>query len=73
MLSMLGKNFRGHFEIFFLFFPRKKDFTFLRRQFAWNVKAYFLGKIRKTIISLSSAEFAHSVLCVNPILTDRPD
>ena len=52
-LSTLGKIFcRRHFEIFFLFFPEKKDLTFhanclLRRQFAWNVKSCFLGKIRK--------------------------
>ena len=38
--------------LFFLFFPRKQDLTFhanclRRRQFAWNVKSCFLGKIRK--------------------------
>ena len=33
-----------------------------RRQFAWSVKSYFLGKIRKkNIVSLSSAEFTHSM------------
>ena len=36
----------------FLIFPRKQDLTLhanclLRRQFAWNVKSCFLGKIRK--------------------------
>ena len=52
-LSTLGKIFsRRRFEIFFLFFPRKQDLTFhanylLRRQFAWNVKSCFPGKIRK--------------------------
>ena len=54
MLSMLGKIFsRWHSEnFFFLIFPRKEAFTFhknspLRRQFARNVKASFLGKVRK--------------------------
>ena len=37
-----------------IFFPRKKDLTFHAnclhwRQFAWNVKSYFLRKIRKNI------------------------
>ena len=27
----------------------------LRRQFAWNVKAYFLGKIRKEYVKMLSA------------------
>ena len=50
---MLGKNVSRHFEIFFLTFPRKKSLTFHGnclpwRQFPWHVKAYFLGKIRKT-------------------------
>ena len=52
-------------------FRRKKDLTFyanclLRRQFAWNVRSYFLGKKKKSknIINLSSAEFTHSVLSV---------
>ena len=75
MLSMLGKNCsRHHFEIFFLFFPRKKDLTchancLLRKQFAWIVKAYLRGKIKKKtkktttknkrpIINLSFAELA---------------
>ena len=52
---------------FFLFFPIKQALIFhanclLRRQFAWNVKACFLGKIKKTIINLASAEFAHRVV-----------
>ena len=48
--STLGKiSSRRHFEIFF---PRKRVLTvyanFLQwRQFAWNVKSCFLGKIRK--------------------------
>ena len=31
------------------------------RQFAGNLKAYFLGEVRKNIISLLSAEFAQRV------------
>ena len=39
-------------DIFFLIFPIKQDLTFHAnclqwRQFAWNVKSCFLGKIRK--------------------------
>ena len=49
----------------FHIFPRKKDLTFhayplSKRQFALNVKFYFLGKNNKIIISLLSVEFAHS-------------
>ena len=53
-LSTLGKIFsRRQIDDIFLIFPRKQDLTFqanclLRRQFAWNVKSCFLGKIRKT-------------------------
>ena len=41
-------------EIFFLFFPRKYVLTFHEnclqgRQFSWNVKAYFQGKIWKVL------------------------
>ena len=49
--STLGKMFdRRHFEIF-SYFPRKQDLTYHAnclqwRQFAWNVKSCFLGKIR---------------------------
>ena len=40
--------------IFFSYFPRKQAFAFhanclLRRQDAWNTKAYFLGKNKKTV------------------------
>ena len=35
------------------------------RQFAWNVKSCFLGKITKNIINLSSAENAQRVVKVN--------
>ena len=59
MLSMLGKNFsRRHFEIF-SHFSQKIGFDISCKQFAWNVKTYFLGKNKKNIIKLSSAEFAH--------------
>ena len=50
-LSMLGKTCcRRYIAILFLIFPRKKDLKFHEnclRQFAWNVKSYFLGKIGK--------------------------
>ena len=46
LLPLSGKFSRWLTEN--LFFPRKKALTFLLgRQFAWNVKAYFLGKMRK--------------------------
>ena len=51
-LSMLGKILsRQHFEVLFLFFPEKETLAFHanclnRRQFAGNVKTYFLGKIK---------------------------
>ena len=48
----LGIFSRRQNDDIFLIFPRKQDLTFhanclLRRQFAWNVKSCFLGKIRK--------------------------
>ena len=70
LLSTLGKIFsRQHTEIFFLFFPNKQDLTFHANclqwsQFAWNIKSCFLGKIRKNIISLWSAELAKRVVKV---------
>ena len=53
----------------FLILSRKQDLTFhtscLRwRQFTLNVKSCFLEKIRKNIITLSSAEFAQRVVKV---------
>ena len=53
----MGKFSRQKISLFFFFFffPQKKhDLTFyanflLLRQFAWNVKAYFLEKIRKIL------------------------
>ena len=50
-LNTLGSLFsRRHFQIYFLFFSRKQDLTFHAnclhwRQFAWNVKSCFIGKI----------------------------
>ena len=48
----LGIFSRRQVDDMFLIFPRKQDLTFhanclLRRQFAWNVKSCFLGKLRK--------------------------
>ena len=58
-LCMLGKNFaRQHYEIF-SYFSQKIGFNIScklspRRQFAWNVKTYYLGKIK--YFKMSSAE-----------------
>ena len=64
-VSMLGKTFsRQEFEIFFFTFPRKKGFGIscklwcLRRQLAWNIVIYFLGKIRKNIMCLTMLHLA---------------
>ena len=48
----LGIFSRRQIDDIFLIFPRKQDLTFhanclLRRQYAWNVKSCFLGKLRK--------------------------
>ena len=40
-----------------------------RRQFAWSVRSYFLGKIRKNIISLPYVEFAQSKESVKVSIT----
>ena len=47
---MLGKKFEQMtiWYIFHIFF-QKIGFDIRRRQFAWNIKAYFLEKIRKKI------------------------
>ena len=55
-----------------LIFPRKQDMTFHAnclhwRQFAWNVKSCFLGKIRKRSPVMSPAESAKRVLKVKSI------
>ena len=49
----MGRFSRRQTDDIFLIFPRKQDLTLhanclLQRQFAWSVKSYFLGKIRKT-------------------------
>ena len=72
---MLGKIFSRrhveiHFFLFFFYFSQKTNMTLhadclQRRQFAWNVKFCFLGKIRKkNIVSLSSAALAHGLVTV---------
>ena len=42
----MGKFSRWQTDDGFLIFLRKWDLILLKRQFAWNVKSYFLGKIR---------------------------
>ena len=62
-LTMLWANSADDkLMMFFLFFPRKEDLTLHanclpRRQFAWNVKSYFQGKIIKV--------FKNVVVCWN--------
>ena len=70
-LSILGKTFsKRHFEIFFLFFFfRKTGFDISCKlspleTFSWHVKTCFLGKNKKIIIYLSSAELAKGVVKV---------
>ena len=50
-------SYKIGFDISYKLFP----YCLLRRQFAWNVKAYFLGKIKTDIINLSTAEIAQRV------------
>ena len=63
MLCMLGKHFSKAFW-HFSYYSQKIDLeTACKlspwRQFAWNVKAYYLGKKKKKkVIHLSSTEFA---------------
>ena len=47
-LSTLGKNFNEQILKYFSYFS-------LRRQFAGNVKGYFLGKLRKKISTVLSS------------------
>ena len=52
--SVWAKSAVDKLMIFFSFFPENRLWHFMqivskRRQFAWNVKAYFLGKRRKII------------------------
>ena len=56
LLGQIRKSI-SKYLLLFLFFPRKQDLTFHSnclpwRQFAWNVKTCFLGKIRNYIIGL---------------------
>ena len=65
MLSLLGKKFSRHFEIFYLIFARKKTQTFhanclLGRQLAWSVKVLFSAK--KKSISFLLPEVAHRLV-----------
>ena len=53
---------RRHIEIFFLFFTENRISQL--RQYACNVKSCFLGKSKKSIISLSSAELTKRVVTV---------
>ena len=67
---MLGKNFsRRHFEIFFLFFFSKWDLTLhancLLGDNLHDVSESVCRKNKKHIVSLSSAEFAHSMVSVD--------
>ena len=43
--------------IFFLFFSRKQDLTFHTNCLLWNVKTYFLGKIRKMFQNIICLKF----------------
>ena len=67
-LHMLVKNFsRQYFEIFVLFFLGNRTWDLM--QIICNnlhevSDLIFLGKVRKNVISLSSAAFAHSVVSV---------
>ena len=53
-------------SIFVFFFSQEIGFNIscksFGRQYAWNDNAYFLGKNKETIISLSSAELAQAVV-----------
>ena len=69
--------------IFFLIFPSKLDLTIhanclLRRQFAWSVKSYFLGKIRKIFQNIVCWNFypvfkvySVQILSVNTMASDE--
>ena len=50
-LSMLGKHFSRRHLIFFLIFLRNRLWYFMQIvSLAWNISAFFLGKIRKVWI-----------------------
>ena len=63
MLSMLGKISADDSWKYFSYFSKKNGFD-IRRQFSWNVKANFLGKMRK-LVNLSSANLAQRVIKIN--------
>ena len=71
LYNSLRKFSRHKLLIVFLFFSRKKqDLTFHAnclqwRQFARNVKFYFLGKIRKNISKCRLLKILNKVLSVN--------
>ena len=65
--TTLGKFSRWHIDSIFLIFPRKQDLTFHAnclqwRQFAWNAKSCFLGKIRKIFQNVVCWKFFPRVL-----------
>ena len=61
MLCMVGKNFsRWRFEIFFSYFPQKKDWHFLETV-CMKWQSQFSGKNNKNI-NLSSAELSKRVV-----------
>ena len=59
-------SFVDKFMIFFLFFPENRIWHFMQivsngwRQFEWNIKTCFLGKIRKHFNMLSAENFIQS-------------
>ena len=59
----------GYFPVICFIFPRKQSLTLQanclnRRQFAWNVKACFLEKIRKNIWKCHLLKFLPSMLSI---------
>ena len=61
-----------------IYFPRKFTLTFhanyiLRRQFAWNVKAYFLEKIRKKSKNNNNASKCRLLKCLPSMLSVKED
>ena len=67
----------------FFYFPQKIGLDiccilFQKEKFAWNVKPYFLGKKKKKISNLLSAEIAQGLLKITTIFTliigtDKPE
>ena len=72
LYQSLGIFSRWQIDDIFLIFPSKQDSTFyanclLRRQFAWNVKSCFLGKIRKNISKCRLLKILPRVLSVKGV------